>query len=205
MLKSFTLVLTSYHEKPIATYYICNFIALIILQILTNLLTIVWRQSIQTNNSILQKKTHVGEFRKTRHPRNVKFNKALETCFSGAGNSRFPEAWNLWSLEFANVWSSGILIRWSSGVTDIRRPGTSTWRWREPQRTVDSGICRGPTSEVTREDMHEPMKKRRPIRESVEDPVRELRMKTSTNLRRSKVKIIVPKSPGLECELVADL
>jgi hypothetical protein len=37
----------------------------------------------------------VGEFRKTRHPRNVKFDKVLETCFSGAGNSRFSEAWNL--------------------------------------------------------------------------------------------------------------
>jgi hypothetical protein len=37
----------------------------------------------------------VGEFRKTRHPRNVKFDKILETCFSGAGNSRFSEARNL--------------------------------------------------------------------------------------------------------------
>jgi hypothetical protein len=37
----------------------------------------------------------VGEFRKTRHPRNVEFNKVLEACFSGAGNSRFSEAWNL--------------------------------------------------------------------------------------------------------------
>jgi hypothetical protein len=45
----------------------------------------------------------------------------------------------------------------------------------------------------------------RPIRESVEDPVRELRVKTFTNLGRSKVKVVVPKSLGLECELVADL
>jgi hypothetical protein len=37
----------------------------------------------------------VGEFRKTRHPRNVEFNKVLEACFSGARNSRFSEAWNL--------------------------------------------------------------------------------------------------------------
>jgi hypothetical protein len=37
----------------------------------------------------------VGEFRKTRHPRNVKFDKVLETCFSGAGNSRFSEVRNL--------------------------------------------------------------------------------------------------------------
>jgi hypothetical protein len=28
---------------------------------------------------------------------------------------------------------------------------------------------------------------------------------TFTNRRRSKVKVVVPKSPGLECELVADL
>jgi hypothetical protein len=68
-----------------------------------------------------------------------------------------------------------------------------------------SGICRRSGSGVTRDDMHEPMKKRRPIRGSVEDPVRELRMKTSTNLLRSKVKVVVQKSPGLECELVADL
>jgi hypothetical protein len=45
----------------------------------------------------------------------------------------------------------------------------------------------------------------RPIRESVEDPVRESRMMIFTNRRRSKVKVVVPKSSGLECELVADL
>jgi hypothetical protein len=45
----------------------------------------------------------------------------------------------------------------------------------------------------------------RPIRESAEDPVRESRGKTFTNRRRSKVKVVVPKSPGLECELVEDL
>jgi hypothetical protein len=37
----------------------------------------------------------VGEFRKTRHPRNVELNEVLKACFSGAGNSRFSEAWNL--------------------------------------------------------------------------------------------------------------
>jgi hypothetical protein len=58
---------------------------------------------------------------------------------------------------------------------------------------------------VTHEDMYEPMKKRRPSRESVEDPVRESRVKTFTNWWRSKVKVVIPKSPGLECELVADL
>jgi hypothetical protein len=70
---------------------------------------------------------------------------------------------------------------------------------------ADSGIRRGPSSGVAREDMHEPMEKRRPIRESIEDPVRESRVMTFTNWRRSKVKVVIPKSPGLECELVADL
>jgi hypothetical protein len=53
----------------------------------------------------------VGEFRKTRHPRNVKFNKVLKACFSGAGDLRFSEAWDLRSYEFANVRNSGIQIR----------------------------------------------------------------------------------------------
>jgi hypothetical protein len=54
-------------------------------------------------------------------------------------------------------------------------------------------------------DMREPAEKRRPIRETVEDPVREFHAKTFTNLERSKVKVVVPESPDLECELVADL
>jgi hypothetical protein len=45
----------------------------------------------------------------------------------------------------------------------------------------------------------------RPVRESVEDPVREFHVKTFTNRRRSKVKVVVPKSPGLECELAVEL
>jgi hypothetical protein len=85
------------------------------------------------------------------------------------------------------------------------KPGVSSWRWSERREMADSGICQGPSSGVTREDMHEPMKKRRPIREYVEDSVRESRAGTFTNRWRSKVKVVVPKSPGLECELVADL
>jgi hypothetical protein len=54
-------------------------------------------------------------------------------------------------------------------------------------------------------DMHEPAEKRGPVRETVEDLVREFHAKTFTNQERSKVKVVVPKSPGLECELVADL
>jgi hypothetical protein len=87
----------------------------------------------------------------------------------------------------------------------MRKPGISSWLWRELRKMVDSGICQGPSSGVMREDMHELMKKRRPIRESIEDPVRESRVKTFTNRRRSKVKVVVPKIPGSECELMADL
>jgi hypothetical protein len=87
----------------------------------------------------------------------------------------------------------------------MRKPGTSSWRWRELRKMADSGICRGPSSGVTREDMHESSKKRKPSRESVEGLVRESHVKTFTNRRRSKVKVVIPKSPGFECELVADL
>jgi hypothetical protein len=53
--------------------------------------------------------------------------------------------------------------------------------------------------------MREPVEKRRPVRETAEDPVREFHAKKFMNQERSKVKVVVPKSPGLECELVADL
>jgi hypothetical protein len=43
------------------------------------------------------------------------------------------------------------------------------------------------------------------IQESVGDPIRKSCMEIFTNRRRSKVKVVVPKSPGFECELVADL
>jgi hypothetical protein len=45
-------------------------------------------------NSGIDVRYVVGEFRKTRHPRNDELNKVLKACFSGAGNSRFSEAWN---------------------------------------------------------------------------------------------------------------
>jgi hypothetical protein len=87
----------------------------------------------------------------------------------------------------------------------MRKSGISNCRWPELRRTADSGICRGLSSGVRRVDMREPAEKRRPIRETAEDPVREVHAKTFTNQRRSKVKVVVPKSPGLECELVTDL
>jgi hypothetical protein len=59
----------------------------------------------------------------------------------------------------------------------MRKPGTSNWKSHELRRTANSGICQKSSSEVVREEIHEP--------------------------ERSKVKVVVPKSPGLECELVA--
>jgi hypothetical protein len=87
----------------------------------------------------------------------------------------------------------------------MRKLGVSSCRWPELRRTANSEICQGLSSGVAREVMREPAEKRRPIRESIEDPVREFHVKAFTNLGRSKVKVVIPKSPGLECELVADL
>jgi hypothetical protein len=87
----------------------------------------------------------------------------------------------------------------------MREPGISKRRWPELRRTAYSGICRRLGSEVGRVDMREPAERRRPARETAEDPVREFHAKTFTNQGGSKVKVVVPKSPGLECELVADL
>jgi hypothetical protein len=75
----------------------------------------------------------------------------------------------------------------------MQKPRISSWRWRELRRTADSGICGGLSSGITGEDMHEPSKKRKPIRESVEGLVRESHVKTFTNRWRSKVKVVVQK------------
>jgi hypothetical protein len=87
----------------------------------------------------------------------------------------------------------------------VRKPRISNRRWHELQRAANSGICRGPSSGVMHGDIHESAKKQRLIRESFGDQVRESGMKIFTNRRRSKVKVVIPKSPGFECELVADL
>jgi hypothetical protein len=104
--------------------------------------------------------------------------------FSGAGNSRFSEVWNLWSLEFAKVWSSGILVREeigsrTCGSPEPRAGDGANFGGRPIRESVegsvresrartcanrrrskaDSGICWGPSSGVTREDIHEPAEK----------------------------------------------
>jgi hypothetical protein len=95
------------------------------------------------------------------------------------------------------------------GIHDFRKPGTreaSNSRMCKVRESwfggeMESRTCGSPEPPAVNGANFG----RRPIRESVEDPVRESRMMTFTNRRRSKVKVVVPKSPGLECELVADL
>jgi hypothetical protein len=87
----------------------------------------------------------------------------------------------------------------------MRKPEDSNCRWPELRRTANSGICRELSSGVGRVNMRETAEKRRTIRETAEDPVREVHAKTFANRGRSKVKVVVLESPGLECELVANL
>jgi hypothetical protein len=61
----------------------------------------------------------------------------------------------------------------------MREPGISNRQSHEFRRVANSGTCRKSSSEVANGEIH--------------------------RLVGSKVKVVVPKSPGLECELVAGL
>jgi hypothetical protein len=118
---------------------------------------------------------------------------------------------------------------------DFQKPGTceaSDSRMREIRGSwfgeeVESRICGSPEPRAgdganfgrwpIRESVGDPVRESRAktcmnlrrsesrSRESVEGLVRESHVKTFTNRWRSKVKVVVPKSLGFECELVADL
>jgi hypothetical protein len=120
-----------------------------------------WNRIVGVNP--LPRGASVGEFRKTRHPRNVESNEVREICFSGAKHWRF----------------SGILNLQSLGVVNTQRSGTSNLRSHELRETGNSGIRRESCSEVMNKGIHEQV--------------------------RSKVKVVVSKSSGLGCELVACL
>jgi hypothetical protein len=87
----------------------------------------------------------------------------------------------------------------------MQEPGTSSWRWRELRRAADSGICWGPSSGVTREDIHELTKKQRLIRESVRGPSSGVTREDIHEPTKKQSQSCFPRSPGFECELVADL
>jgi hypothetical protein len=147
----------------------------------------------------------VGEFRKTRHPRNVKFDKVLETCFSGTGNSRFRkpgtcEASDSRMREIRGSWFGEEVESRTCGSPKPRAgDGVNFGRWPiresvgDPVRESRAKTCMNLRGSESR------------IRESVEGPIWESHVKTFTNRRGSKAKVVVPKSPGFECELVADL
>jgi hypothetical protein len=78
-----------------------------------------------------------------------------------------------------NMKFSGTSDLRSLGVLNMRKSGISNWRSHELWGAANSGICRKSSSEVANGEVHEPV--------------------------TSKVKVVVPKSPGLECELVAGL
>jgi hypothetical protein len=92
---------------------------------------------------------------------------------------RFSGILNLRSLGIANMRLSGILNLWSLGVVNMRKSGISNGRSHELQETRNSRICWKSGSEVMNGEIHEPV--------------------------RSKVKVVVPKSPGLVCELMTSL
>jgi hypothetical protein len=92
---------------------------------------------------------------------------------------RFSGISNLRSIRVANMRFSGISNLRSLRVVNMRKSGISNQRSHEFQRTDNSGIYQKSRSEVANREIHEPV--------------------------RSKVKVVVPKSPGLECELVAGL
>jgi hypothetical protein len=74
---------------------------------------------------------------------------------------------------------SGILSPQSLGVMNTRKSRIPNRRSHELRKTENSGICKKSGSGVANGEIHEPV--------------------------RSKVKVVVPKSPDLECELVAGL
>jgi hypothetical protein len=102
----------------------------------------------------------VGEFTKTRHPRNVGFNKVLETCFQVQGIRDFRKPG---TYEASN-----------SRICEVR----GSWFGEE----MESRTCGSPESWA----VEGPNFGGRPIWESVKGWVRELRARTCANQRRSE-------------------
>jgi hypothetical protein len=78
------------------------------------------------------------------------------------------------SFRVTNMSSLGMLNLRSLEVVNMRKPGISNRRSHEFRRMANSGFCQKSSSEVSNGEILE--------------------------LVRSKVKVVVPKSPGLECD-----
>jgi hypothetical protein len=121
--------------------------------------------------------------------------------------------------ETHDFWKPGTCEASDSRMREIR----ASWFGEE----IESRTCGSPESRAgdganfgrwpIRESVGDPVRESRAetctnlrriesqSRASVEGLVRELHVKTFMNQRRSKVEVVVPKSPSFECELVAGL
>jgi hypothetical protein len=95
--------------------------------------------------------------------------------------------------EYAEFGNLDLARRWSHEHAEARNLNC---RWPELRRTADSGICWRPCSGVRRVDMCGPAEKQGPIRESVEDLVREFHAKTFTNPGKKQSQSCSPKKSG---------
>jgi hypothetical protein len=119
--------------------------------------------------------------------------------FANAGTLRPAKSRVRGRAEFGKLGSAKM---WSHEHAEARN--LNCWR-PGCRRSSDSGVQWRLRSGLRRWGTRESAERWRPFRESAKDLIREFWAKTSTNYGRSKVKVVVPKSPGLECELVADL
>jgi hypothetical protein len=143
----------------------------------------------------------VGEFRKTCHPRNVEVHEIREMCFQGqiicedleSGTHEVSKSWTRgglesWTLEASESRTRDGLESWTCEASMSRtRKGSKPWTCRATNfgNLWNSGVWWRTSLGVTvREDF-------------LNKEIREL--------RRSKVQVVVSKSPGLACELVAGL
>jgi hypothetical protein len=143
----------------------------------------------------------VGELRKTHHPRNVEVNVICDASFQGQRTHEDLESGTHEVSE--SRMRSGLDSRTLEASESRTRDGSESWtckalksRIREDPKPWtceatnfgnlrNSGIWRRTSSGVTvREDF---------LNENIHE------------LARSKVKVVVSKSPGLTCELVAGL
>jgi hypothetical protein len=132
--------------------------------------------------------------------------------FSGTQNSRIFGILNLRSIKVANVRRSGILNLRSIKVANVRRSGILNLRSlqsRERATIWNLGQMKLRSREFMNTQRHEPAKSWNSEvcqRSSSEDTTRGDFLNGGIHEPiRSKVKDVVPKSPGLACELVAGL
>jgi hypothetical protein len=143
----------------------------------------------------------VGEFRKTRHPRNVKVNEICDASFQGqrthedlesgiheVSKSRVRGGLDSRTLEVSESRTHDGSESWTCSAQKLRiREYSKPWTCEAMNfgNLRNSGISWRTSSGIT---VHEDF-----LNENIHKPA------------RSKVKVVISKSPGLACELVAGL